>query len=322
MQRRGSLRTILCAGTLALALGAPAGATAATRPAVITGGAANVAQQTATLTGSVDPNGAATTYFFQFGTTVVYGATTPETGVGGGDRAVRVAANIGALAPATTYHYRLVARNAEGLTRGADRTFRTRRQPLGVSLAATPNPVPFGGATVLAGTLTGTGNSGRQVVLQGNPFPYTQGFANVSNAQVTNAQGGFAFPLLSVPLNTQFRVLMPQNPSVASPIVSVGVSVLVSTHLSTSRVRRGSRVRFSGTIRPARDGAQIAFQKLRDGRWITIGGTITHHGGRSFSRYARRVRIRRGGTFRVFAGIVDGNYVSGTGRARRISTHR
>lgn len=322
MQRRGSLRSILGAGTLMLALVAPAGAMAAARPGVTTGAAANVAQQTATLTGSVDPNASATNYFFQLGTTVAYGASTPQTAAGGGDRRVAVTANVGALAPATTYHYRLVARNALGLTRGADRTFRTRRQPLGVSLAATPNPVPFGGATVLGGTLTGTGNSGRQVVLQGNPFPYTQGFANVSNAQVTNAQGGFAFPLLSVPLNTQYRVLMPQNPSVVSPIVSVGVAVLVSTHLSTSRVRRGSRVRFSGTIRPARDGAQIAFQKLRGGRWITIGGTITRHGGKSFSRYARRVRIRRGGTFRVFAGIVDGNYVSSTGRARHISTHR
>ena len=316
-----NFKLALAAG-MALALIAPAGALAAAKPGVTTGAAASVGQQTVTLTGSVDPNERATNYFFQYGTTTAYGALTPQTAAGAGNAAKAVAAAVNALAPATTYHYRLVARNALGTTRGADRTFRTRRQPLGVSLAATPNPVPFGAPTVLGGTLSGTGNANRQVVLQGNPFPYTQGFANVTNAQVTNAQGGFAFPLLSVPLNTQYRVVMPQNTAIVSPIVSVGVGVLVSTSISTSKLRRGSRVRFSGTIRPARDGAQIAFQKLSRGRWVTIGGTITRHGGKSFSRYSRRVKINRGGTFRVFAGIADGNYVSATGRERRISTRR
>lgn len=316
-----NFKLMLAAG-MALALVAPAGALAAAKPGVTTGAAASVGQQTVTLTGSVDPNERATNYYFQYGTTTAYGALTPQTAAGAGNAARAVAAAVNALAPATTYHYRLVARNALGTTRGADRTFRTRRQPLGVSLTATPNPVPFGGATVLAGTLSGTGNANRQVVLQGNPFPYTQGFANVSNVQVTNAQGGFAFPLLSVPITTQYRVLMPQNTSIVSPIVTTGVAVLVSTSISTSRVRRGNRVRFSGTIRPARDGAQIAFQKFSRGRWVTIGGTITRHGGKSFSRYSRRVKINRGGKFRVFAGIVDGNYVSNTGRERRIHTYR
>jgi hypothetical protein len=307
---------------MAIALIAPAGALAAAAPGATTGAAASVGQQTVTLTGSVDPNQRATTYFFRYGTTTAYGAVTPTTAAGSGDAAKAVAAAVGGLAPLTTYHYRLVAHNALGTTRGADRTFRTKRQPLGVSLAATPNPVPFGAPTVLFGTLTGTGNTGRQVVLQGNPFPYTTGFANVSNVQVTNTQGGFSFPLLSVALNTQYRVVMPQNTNIVSPIVSVGVGVLVSTSISTSKVRRGGRIRFSGTIRPARDGAQIAFQKLSRGRWVTIGGTITRHGGKSFSRYSRRVKINRGGSYRVFAGIVDGNYVSATGRVRHIHTHR
>ena len=33
-------------------------------------------------------------------------------------------------------------------------------------------------------------------------------FANVGNPQLTNAQGGFSFALLSVPLTTQYRVLV------------------------------------------------------------------------------------------------------------------
>ena len=317
---RAGISAATCTLTVALA---PATALAVDpRPTVRTGGAASVTQQTVTLRGTVNPNGAATTYSFQYGPTKLYGATTPASALAGVKSAKAVAAPIAGLAPFTVYHYRLVATNAHGVSRGADRTFRTRRAPLGLVLGATPNPLPFGGSTTLAGALTGTGSAGRQVILQANPFPYTQGFQSVGNAQVTNAQGGFAFPVLSVPLNTQYRVIMPSQPAIVSPIVSVGVAVLVSEHLKIRRFRHSARVRFSGSIRPARDGAQIAIQKLRRGTWVTIAGTITHHASATRSRYAKTVRVRRGGTFRVFAGIVDGNYVSSTSRSRHFRVHR
>ena len=308
----------------ACALLAPAAATAApARPAVTSGPAANVAQATATLTGSVNPNEAATTYYFQYGSTTLYGSETPHTDAGASNRRVAVAADIGGLAPASTYHYRLVALNARGTVRGRDRTFRTQRQPLGLSLAAAPNPVAPGGATTLAGTLSGTGNSGRQVVLQANPFPYNLGFQNASDVHMTNAQGGFAFPVLSVPINTQYRVVLPQNQAIQSPIIAVGVAPLVSAR--TKRVRRtprGAIVRFSGKVRPAHDGAQIAIQRLRRGAWVTISGTVARHATAAYSRYSKRVRLRRGGTFRVFAGVTDGDHVPNTSRALRVRVRR
>ena len=315
-------KSLLGVALVALGFSTQAGTAVAAAPGVTTGPARNVGQLGASLRGTVDPNRVATTYFFQYGTTRAYGATTPEAAAGTGDARRNVAGGAGNLAPATLYHYRLVARNADGTTRGSDRTFRTQRQPLGVSLAANPNPIPFGGGTALGGTLTGTGNAGRQVVLQDNPFPYSRGFANLGNPQVTDGTGKFSFALLSVPITTQFRVLMPERPAIVSPIVTAGVAARVSARVSRTRIRRGSRVRFSGTIRPARPGAQIAFQKRRDGRWVTIGGTIARRAGTSFSRYSRLQKINRGGTFRVFAGLVDGNYVSGTGRTLQITTRR
>lgn len=316
-------RRLAAVGFVVLAVAGPGAARAAAapaKPAVSTGAVANLAQQTVTLIGSVNPNERATTYFFQYGATRVYGAVTPTAAAGAGNKAIRVTADVGGLAPATTYHYRLVARNNRGMTLGADRAFTTKRQPLGVTLAATPNPVLPGAVTTLAGTLTGTGNAGRAVALQSNPFPYTQGFLTTGNPQLTNAQGGFAFTLPSVALNTQFRVLMPDKPAVVSPIVSLGVAVRVSTHVKRSRRSRGGSrlVRFSGTVRPARDGAQFAIQKLRGTTWVTVAGSITRHGSASFSRYSKRVRLRRGGTFRVFVGIADGNYVSNVGRSVRV----
>jgi hypothetical protein len=312
-------RSPLVASALALALVVPASAQAAsTKPAVTTGAAADVAIQTATLTGSVDPNGAATTYFFQFGTTSLYGAQTGTASAGAGAKRVAVTGPLTGLAPATTYHYRLVARNRNGLVKGADRRFKTKPQPLGVSLAATPNPVPFGGAVTLAGQLTGTGNANRQVVLQSNPFPYTQGFVNASNVQVTDAAGNFSFPLLSVAINTQYRVLMPQKPDVVSPIVSLGVAVQLTTHVSAHRVTRGNRVRFSGTVRPAVDGARVVFQRKKGKRWVQVSHTFARGSGKS-SHYSKRVRISRGGTYRVFV-QVGGNLVANEGTHMHLRT--
>ena len=313
----GARTSALALGAVVAALVMP-GAAMAARPAATTGGAANVTFQSARVNGTVDANGEATNYYFQYGTTRAYGTQTAATPAGSSGSPVRFSVDLGGLAPATRYHYRIVAQNGSGTALGGDRAFTTRRQPLGVSLAASPNPIKVGDATTLAGTLSGTGNANRKVVLQSNPWPYTQGFQPAANEQVTNAQGGFSFPVLSVPFNTQFRVQMPDRPQVVSPIVILGVRQHISTRVSKHRVRRGHRIRFSGRVTPARVGGSIAFQKKRGGTWVTIGGTVVRSGG----RYARRVKIRRGGTFRVWTGVADQQYTPTAGRSVRIRTFR
>jgi hypothetical protein len=303
---------------VALSLAIPAVALGATKPTVTTGGVAKLTPSSVSLLGKVNPNGAATTYAFQYGPTVLYGAQTAVVAAGGGTKVVNVVADVAGLAPATTYHYRIVAMNSAGITRGGDRTFKTKPQPLGLTLAATPNPVPFGKPAVLAGMLTGTGNASRQVVLQSNPFPYTQGFANTTNVQLTNATGAFAFTLLMVPVNTQYRVLIPTKPEVVSPIVSVGAALRVGTSVTDTRVHRGQRVRFSGLVRPGRGGERIAIQKLRPKGWVTVAGATTHRASSTSSRYTKRIRVTRGGSYRVFVASADGQFTSSAGRTVRI----
>jgi hypothetical protein len=314
-----TISAALGAGALAAALALPIAAQAATPPAVTTGGAANVAQQTARLTGAVNPNGAASTIQFQYGTTSAYGAVTPEQTLGGTSRKT-VTADLAALAPATTYHYRLIARNAKGLTKGADRTFKTLAQPLGVTFTATPNPLLFGGTTTLAGQLTGTGNGGREIVLQGNPFPYTQGFKPVGNKLITDAAGNFSFGLMAIGVNTQYRVALPDKPAVVSPIVVVSVSVIVSTRLGTHTVHKGHELTFRGAIRPAVDGTPIAIQKRRNGKWVTVAGTAARHNSASSSTYSKHVKITSGGSYRVYAGVANGSFVPNTGSTVNIHT--
>lgn len=313
-------RIMLFAGLVGLIL--PATASAA-QPVVRTGGSTSITTTTAIINGTVDANRAETTYHFEYGPTLAYGATTAPASAGARGRAVAVSAEIISLAPGTRYHYRLVARNRDGVDRGADRVLRTRNEPLGLSLEAVPNPVtPPGAPTQLVGRLSGTNNAGRQVILQGNPFPYTQGFLQVGNPLVTDAAGNFSFPILSLPISTQFRVVMPQRPDVASPIVTADAAVRVrAAARKVARHRSSVSVRFRGSVLPPSDGVRVNIQKRRAGQWVTIAHTRARHASARRSRYELRVRVFRSGRFRVRAEAV-GAYSSGASRTIAIRVRR
>jgi CSLREA domain-containing protein len=79
----------------------------------------------ATLNGTVDPSARETTAVFQYGTTTAYGSKVELGIAGAGVGSVPVSAQLSGLRQGVTYHYRLVATNAEGTTNGADQTFTT-----------------------------------------------------------------------------------------------------------------------------------------------------------------------------------------------------
>ena len=90
-----------------------------------TGSASKVLSTSATLSGSVNPNGRSTSYWFEYGTTTNYGSRTSSRSAGSGASSVGVARDITGLAPGTVYHFRVVAQNSVATTRGADRIFTT-----------------------------------------------------------------------------------------------------------------------------------------------------------------------------------------------------
>ena len=307
----------------ALALTAPAAAQAAGAPAVTTGGVSDKATTQATLNGRVNPNGAPTRYYFQFGPNRTYGGTTVVTDAGSGTSPRKVSATITGLAPATTYHYRLIAENRFDIRRGEDRTFRTARVPLGLSLAANPNPVLFNDPTTLFGTLSGTGNVGRQVVLQYQPWPYTAPFANYGNVQLTDANGNFNFPVLNVTINTQTRVLLADKPDVMSPPVLLQALARVHTDVKTKKYPRSKRVRFSGTVKPAVDGEQMQVQRLVDGAWEVVRTMrAKHRKSGTSSSYSKSMLIKKTGRYRVLANIASGAYTSSAGREVKVRVRK
>jgi hypothetical protein len=65
-----------------------------------------------------------TTFHFQYGRTTAYGLTTTAQNASG-NTLRHVTANINNLTASTTYHFRIVASNADGTRMGADRVFTT-----------------------------------------------------------------------------------------------------------------------------------------------------------------------------------------------------
>jgi hypothetical protein len=127
--------------------------TAAAPPALEGSGtsASSITVSGVTLTSSVNPNNADSTYHFEYGATTAYGqdAPVPDGSLAAAFGDQPVSALITGLTAATTYHYRITADNGTGgVQQGADHTFSTA-------------PAGGGGASDIAAstaTLTATVN--------------------------------------------------------------------------------------------------------------------------------------------------------------------
>jgi hypothetical protein len=93
-------------------------------PSVATNPATNVVNFSATLNGTVNPNGLSTAVHFEYGTTTNYGSNTATQNYSG-STTQNVIANVSNLTAGATYHFRIVGNNAAGTTYGADGTFTT-----------------------------------------------------------------------------------------------------------------------------------------------------------------------------------------------------
>jgi hypothetical protein len=93
----------------------------------------------ATVSAQINPQGGATTYHVEYGTTNAYGQSTAESAPFGfpTDNSFRtVSVHLGGLAPGTAYHFRFVAESSAGVSEGADTSFATYPVPSGFSPCA------------------------------------------------------------------------------------------------------------------------------------------------------------------------------------------
>jgi DNA-binding beta-propeller fold protein YncE len=175
-------------------------------PLATTGAVSAVGQTSANVTGTVNPDGAETYYYYEYGTTTEYGETTAPEGagvdVGSGTTPVAAPASLIPLVPGVTYHYRLVSWSEQGTTYGQDQTFTTEagHSPAGNTVAAS-------GITVDEATISGTVNpEGKETSYR---FEYgentTYGTVVFGTVQPEQGVDNVTLPLRGIQPNTTYH---------------------------------------------------------------------------------------------------------------------
>ncbi|WCB96076.1 hypothetical protein DSM104299_04831 [Baekduia alba] len=293
--------------------------TAPSRPGASTGGVRDVGLNAATLTGAVDPNGASTSYKFEYGLTTSYGASSATQGAGSGSRATNVAARIGGLTAGKRYHYRLVATNSVGTSRGGDRSFVVASTATSATLAADKDPVTYGGTVKLSGKLGGSKVSGVRVRLQTTTFPFSAPFADTGNPLVSSSKGEYAFTLPPVVKTLRALVVVDGIPSFFSKPVTIRSAARAGI---TSVTRRADgRVTVRGRVIPATANGIAALQRQSGkGAWLPL--KRAHVG--TDGRYSVTLRARKASMLVRTIGLPHdgGAHVSGTSRTVKIAARR
>ncbi|GAC1324879.1 MAG: hypothetical protein NVSMB25_22840 [Thermoleophilaceae bacterium] len=280
-----ALAATLISGTMALAAGSPS---------VTTGGTSAVKDTSATVAGTVNPNGQATTYSFQYGTTPSFGFATSPTSAGSGSSDRPVSQDLAGLRPGTTYYYRLIATNSSGTAAGATQTFKTT--------GTAPAPLPAPAATTLpasavqrnGATLNGTVNP------RGNAdvsYYFEYGLSNYYGLQtspatvpVGTAAIPVSFPLTGLAANRRYHYRLVAVSRVA------GESIGTDQTFTTGAVRALPRA-LTATTAPRHAGATNA-------RFTTSGRLIL----------PPRVSRSSGCTGRVFVDFKRGRKTVASGR--------
>lgn len=186
-----------------------------------------------------------------------------------------------------------------------------------LSINAT-SPVTFGRATTVTGKLQGSANAGVALDLEADPYPFEDnGFTSVASG-ATDAKGEYRFTAQPAS-HTRYRVVAKTSPPTTSATTTVLVRIRVKFTVSDSTPRAGALVRFSGAACPEHDGNVAAIQRRTStGAYRTVArATLTDTGG-PCSDYARRVRVRRDGVYRVKVPSGDPDHSTGTSRRIRI----
>ncbi len=239
-----------------------------------TGGAQGVGSDAGVATGSLDTRGRSTSWWFDFGTSTRYGKSTSSKSAGSKSGVQSVSSALSGLTPATTYHYRLVAKSDAGATYGVDTTFTTT----GVTLTALTHQVVFGGRITLSGIVP-TRRSGEQVVIFAQP--YGGGSFQLRATVLTGPNGVWAF-VAKPGITTAYEAGW--HGGMSAP-VSIGVHPAIS-------VRRTATGRFVVRVIGARSfaGRLIQLQRHSFGGWSTI--KRVRLGGRSRAEF--RVSLPKG----------------------------
>lgn len=216
----------------------------------------SVDADSAQLQGGVYPNGADTTYWWEYGTTTSYGQQTPAVGIGAGTAAVSVTDAVSGLQASTTYHYRLVAQNIHGTEYGYDFTLTTA-----------------GGTN--SSSQQGSGGSTTQTTT--TPTPPTPPTTPPA-ATVTAPSAGTSSSAPAAPRVTRLRVTSAgaTTATIAAAVATGGSTASYSLQYGTTWALGRS---LAGSLAASSTGLTGTLRNLTPGRTYYVRAVITNPGG-------------------------------------------
>ena len=258
-------------------------------PTVVTNAATSVTATTATLNGSVNPDGAATGAFFEYGLTTSYGTTTTVQAFGSGTAVQVATANIAALVSGTTYHFRLTGSNSQGLVSGSDMTFAT----LSSSTGSAPTVVTNAATSVTATTATLNGSVNPDGAATGAFFEYglttsygttttVQAFGSGTAAQVATANiaalvSGTTYHFRLTGSNSQGLVSGSDMTFATTAVVNSGTTPTVTTDAATATGTAGATL--NATVNPNGGATSVSFQYGLTGTYGSTTSSQTNGSG-------------------------------------------
>jgi hypothetical protein len=257
-------------------------ATVGQAPVVTTSAATGVTSAGATLNGTVNPEGASTTYQFDYGTTTAYGTTVPSPAgsAGSGSSAVSENFALTGLTASTTYHYRIKATNSRGTTLGADQQFTTAAAASSDTVTATVNGTPAGVSEkvfVLTGATEAGGAQASGSAAAGSAANWALTPVHASSLPLEvlyDETGGTSGEFTAAASNTLADNSI-QHDAFAdgyyTGTVTAGTPVTLGTSAPTTNTREWAsyEVQPSGAAAPARDASSPAVVKSSTANTVT-----------------------------------------------------
>jgi hypothetical protein len=188
-----------------------------------------------------------------------------------------------------------------------------------LTIKASAATVNFGRTVTLSGVAKNMA-AGTVVEIQENPYPYAA-FKTTTKSGVVDPQGNWSVSGIQPKSHTQYRAIAKTSPPTESGTAFVRVTISAKFNVSDTTPKRGTKVRFSGTAAPAHDGATVQIQKRTVSGYKTVTTTKLLDNGTANSKYSKRLKISRNGTYRVVVISGDSDHDNGTSRTRTLRVH-
>jgi uncharacterized repeat protein (TIGR03803 family) len=222
----------------------------------------NIKGTSATLNGTVNTQGTAGTFWFEYGTTTNYGSRVPLTSgtLLASSAAVVKSTTVTGLLPDTDYHYRIVVTNGGGTTEGGDFSFRTGPHP---KILDQPDDVLAGIGEAASFTVQSSGT------LSGTPVTYA--WLKNSTGTALGTQATYTIPKVALTNGGSYAVRVTKAPdSVLSSAARLGV---ISTANASVKPNEGATITLN--VPNASPAGALSFQWKKDTVNVTDGGRFS-----------------------------------------------